>query len=188
MVTDEILLEKVKTGDQKALEQLFERYFFSLCRFASSFVKQTDIAEEIVSDVFLNIWLKRNELNIHTNIKAYLFVAIKNQALNYLNKEKLVFEELSVNTEAQDITLNEGSSIELSETREEINAIIKELPPQRQVIFKMNKYEGLKYKEIADKLSISVNTVQKQMIEAVKFVSQYRSQFYSILLLFVMLT
>ena len=176
---DELVLMRLKDDDQKALEELFQQYYYSLCFFAKSFVKSADWADEIVSDVFLNIWQKRKSLDIHQNFKAYLFAATKNQAINHLNKNKLIFDELDPMghhaTNAAEISAE--TSLNYAETQQEIDALIECLPQQRRMIFKLNRLEGFRYKEIAEILHISVNTVQKQMTEAVKYMSQYKSKF-----------
>lgn len=185
-IADEILFECVKNDNQNALEQLFQKYYYRLCLFAKKYVDDSDLAEEIVADVFFNIWQNRNTLFITNSLKSYLFVATKNQSLNALKKAKTN----RLNENVNDLQLKASPSysdayLKYAETKNRIDLIIEELPPQRQIIFKLSRLEGLKYKEIANKLGISVSTVQKQMLEAVKHISQYESQFISFLLLFL---
>ena len=171
---DKLLFERITRNDQVALETLHKRYYQTLCSFALSYVKSVDYAEEVVSDVFLNIWLKRDALSINANIKPYLFSAVKNQSINFLNAQKLAFEKIEENTFDSEFSDHDADAqINFSETLRAIEKIIQELPPQRQTIFRLNRIDGLKYKEIADLLSISVNTVQKQMTEAIKHISKY---------------
>ena len=185
---DETYIERIKQDDPKALEQLFQKYYYSLCHFAKSFVKSPGLSEEIVSDVFLNIWQNRKNLKISHNLKAYLFIAIKNQSINMISKNKFSFDELEIAERQQNLSdITAESSLTYLETKKEIEAIIEELPPQRKVIFRLNRLEGFKYKEIADILHISVNTVQKQMVEAVKHISQYESQFFATSILYAIL-
>lgn len=186
MKSDELLFECVKKDNQSALEQLFQKYYFSLCLFAKKYVNDSYLAEEIVSDVFFNIWQNRKTLSITSSLKSYLFVATKNQSLKAINKSKTQV----VNEDIGDLHLklshsNPDESLEYAEVTKRINRIIDELPPQRRIIFKLDRIDGLKYKEIADKLGISVSTVQKQMLKAIKHVSQYESQFITSILLFL---
>jgi len=175
---DKFHLERIKNDDSKALEQLFLKYYYPLCRFAKSFVKSSDMANEVVSDIFLNIWQNRKKLQITSSFKAYVYIAIKNQSLKVLNKNQFVFDELEPLHQHQERSYYTAeSSMSYLELENELNAIIEELPPQRKAIFRLNRLEGLKYTEIADVLQISVSTVQKQMGEAIKYVSQYSSQF-----------
>ncbi|MDN5214840.1 RNA polymerase sigma-70 factor [Fulvivirgaceae bacterium BMA12] len=175
--SDKTLISSIKQNDQKALELLYEKYFYSLCNFAFNFVKNAEVSEEIVSDIFLNIWLKRDVLDIKSNCKSYLFIAVKNQSLNHLNKNKVKFEALEILDKTGHITEKSAhSKLYYGELEKEIEQILLELPTQRRIIFKLNRIDGLKYIEIAKILSISVNTVQKQMTEAVKFLASYRPQ------------
>lgn len=181
--TDEILIRRIKQHDQKALESLFERYFYPLCDFSYAIVKSIELAEEVVSDVFFNIWSKRNTLEIKNNLKSYLYLAAKNQSINYLNSSKANHEGIDFFKELIDLPEQSTAEaeIEYEELKSEIQLILEELPPQRRLIFKLNRIDGLKYKEIAEQLSISVNTVQKQMVEASRYMEQYKPRLKAIL-------
>lgn len=182
---DKNIINLIKSGDQKALEQLYEIYYFNLCNFALQFVKSADYAEEVVSDVFLNIWLKRETLSIRSNVKSYLFAATRNRALNFLKTPKVEFREIDeVHQNSTTTDLEPDAELNYSDTLNRIEKIINELPPQRRTIFKLSRIEGLKYREIAEVLSISVNTVQKQMTEAVKHIAKYYSKIHLILFSF----
>ncbi len=175
---DTIYIDELKHGDQKALEHLFQKYYYSLCHFAKSFVNCPDVADEVVTDVFLSIWQNRDSIAIQGSIKAYLFTAVKNRATNQLTKAKFIFEDLdSLSQQAGSNEATAESPLSAHETLREVEAIIDQLPPQRRIIFKLNRLEGFRYKEIAEILQISVPTVQKQMLEAVKFMSAYKSRF-----------
>ncbi len=170
---DEDILERIINDDQKALELLHKKYYTSLCDFAFSFVKSIDFAEEVVSDVFLNIWMKRHVLFIKNNIRSYLYTSVKNQSYNFLKNQNIHFEDINFqNLDGEYSEYETDQEINYTETLHEVEKIINQLPPQRRLIFKMNRIDGLKYKEIAEILSISVNTVQKQMTEAVKHITK----------------
>ncbi|RIH64743.1 RNA polymerase sigma-70 factor [Mariniphaga sediminis] len=182
---DKNIINLIKSGDQKALEQLYKKYYSNLCNFALQFVKSIDYAEEVVSDVFLNIWLKREILSIRSNVKSYLFAATRNRALNFLKTQKIEFREIDEAYQNDTVTdLVPDARLNYSDTLNRIEKIINELPPQRRTIFKLSRIDGLKYKEIAEVLSISVNTVQKQMTEAVKHIARYYSKIHFILFSF----
>jgi len=177
VASDATLLEGIKRNDQKALELLYEKYYTALCNFSYTFAQSVEAAEEIVSDVFLNLWLKRKTLHIKSNCKSYLFVAVKNQSLNYLMSNKVKFEGLdNLDHAMHPNTDSTYSKILYQEFEKQIDNMLEALPPQRRAIFKLNRIDGLKYLEIAEVLSISVNTVQKQMTEAIKFLANYRQQ------------
>ncbi|MCB4807602.1 RNA polymerase sigma-70 factor [Tamlana sp. 62-3] len=185
MDQDEILFNCVKNNNQQALEQLFQKYYFNLCLFSKQYVERPDLAEEVVADVFLKIWQNRKTLHIKTSLKAYLFVATKNLSINVVNKEKANTLKLQATKETDNFShLSTDQGLHYNEVKNQIDKIIEELPQQRKIIFKLNRIDGLKYKEIADKLGVSVSTVQKQMLEAMKHVAQYESQFITCVLPF----
>ena len=161
-ISDEELFRRIKSEDAKALKTLFERYFSALCRFACRIVKNANLAEEVVSDVFLNIWIKKKKIEIKINLKTYLFTAVRNQSLNYIKKNRMYFEEIeTVVRENTNSDLDADKSITYEELKNEVGILLRQLPEKRQVIFKMNRIDGLSYKEIAEILSISIHTVQK---------------------------
>jgi len=171
-ITDEELLRRIKQDDSMALKVLFQRYYSTLCRFAFRFVNITHLAEEVVSDVFLNVWLRKKNIEIRTNLRTYLFTAVRNQSLNYLKHNTFSFEDIETVDEKNVISeLHPHAHMIYEELKDNVDALLKQLPEKRQIIFKMNRIDGLSYKEIAEILSISVNTVQNQMVAAVKFIS-----------------
>ncbi|MEM6844061.1 MAG: RNA polymerase sigma-70 factor [Bacteroidota bacterium] len=167
--TDEVLLELIASHDEKALEALHWRYYKRLCDFAYCILNSIPITEEVVSDVFLQLWLKRSEITIRTKVKSYLFTAVRNQAFNTLKKEDQPWEDIE--TAHLPPTTQAPTTIENLEYREfeqEVDTLLRTLPEQRLLIFRLNRFEGLRYKEIAQILGISSNTVQNQMVAAVK--------------------
>jgi len=171
---DNVLFDRICLSDQGALELLYQKYFYPLCDFSIGFVKSHELAEEVVSDVFLNIWLKREALHISSNLKPYLFTAVRNRSINYLQQQKVFLEpyEALLNREGPSGDMADAA-LEMEEGEKTIETLLDQLPPQRRMIFKLNRVEGMRYKEIAELLSISVNTVQKQMTEATKQIAGY---------------
>ena len=167
--TDEALLESIASHNEKALEVLHQRYYVKLCDFAYRILKSTSLTEEVVSDVFLQLWLKRSELTIQTRLKSYLYTAVRNQAINTLKKENHNWEDIeSIQLSQTPQNTSTTNSLEYQEFQQEVEALLHTLPEQRQIIFRLNRFEGLRYKEIAKILGISPNTVQNQMVAAVK--------------------
>jgi len=166
------LLRQIKNNDSHALKILFERYFQPLCYFSFQIVKSIELSEESVSDVFTNIWLKRKTIEIRTNFRTYLYTAVKNQSINYLKHEKKYFQN-SDSTNLHLIVSDQSAdqSILQQNLENKIDLLIKELPERRGLIFRMNRIDGLSYKEIAEILSISINTVQNQMVKAIKYIA-----------------
>lgn len=169
---DKEIIQLIKNNDSNAFELLFQKYYSGLCKFAFQFLNDSDLCQDAVSEVFYIIWKKREELAINTNVKAYLFTSVKNRSLSILQKQKkhnynINFEDLEeiVSTEKPQ------ANLELNELEKIVNSIVMELPKKRQIIFRLKRFEGFKYKEIAEILSISVKTVQNQMVEAVKYIN-----------------
>ncbi|MEM1134388.1 MAG: RNA polymerase sigma-70 factor [Bacteroidota bacterium] len=179
--SDKYLFEKIKSGDKKALEVLFDRYYEPLCDFSYQFLKSTDLSEEAVSDIFIKLWLNKKNISFTTNLKSYLYRAVRNCSLNYIKKENGNFEALS--TISHQIGSKEQSAdypLIFDEFQKDVASIIDQLPDQQRLIFRMNRLEGLKYKEIAEILNISVHTVQNHMVEAVKVLSKKHTYFQSL--------
>lgn len=171
--SDQILLEQIKADDQKALEGLFEKYYSRLCEFSFQYVRSFDLAEEVVTDVFLKIWKTRHKIDILTNFKAYLYRATHNQSLNYLQKEKREWESLDELNQTSSNQYQPDEELIFHELENRIEVLINTLPPRRKLIFKLSRIEGFTYREIAKIMSISVHTVQNQMVLAVRQLASY---------------
>jgi len=157
----------IREGDADAFKNLFETYCQALIYFAWRYVKSTQIAENIVQDVFLKIWLNRTKLNPALKIKSYLYKAVKNQALQHLRKTK--FEDQKENIQEHDSpTKSPEDMLDEKEIAISVQQAISELPPQSRLIFTMSKYSNLTYSEIAEIQNISVKTVETHMGRALK--------------------
>jgi RNA polymerase sigma-70 factor (ECF subfamily) len=151
--------------DTQAYKQLFLLFYPSLVPFAVSIIKSKELAEEIVSDVFVKIWQKRQQLDKVDNLKFYLFTAVKNRCIDALNgsQHKHVININDVSLEFRSLYHDPEQKMISAETIKKIKDAVQELPPRCQLIFKLVKEEGLKYKEVAELLQISVKTVENQM-------------------------
>ena len=138
---DLLTLTKIKNGDVKAFEQVFRLYYMPLCMFAASITGRMDIAEEIVQELFYVFWKERERLQLFHTIKSYLYGAVRNQSLQYWEYKEL--EAL-------------------------VNRTLEKLPERRLRIFRMHRFEGKKYAEIASSLSLSVKTVEAEMTKALR--------------------
>jgi len=148
---------------------LFKTHFAGLCFFANSYVKDYDTAREIVQETFLGFWEKRETIDLDRPVKAYLNMMVYNKCTNYLrNNRKFDFSILSIE-KLMDITEYEDSdSLVEDELKNKIETAIEELPEKCREIFRLNRYENMKYQEIADHLQISVKTVESQMSKALQ--------------------
>jgi RNA polymerase sigma-70 factor, ECF subfamily len=155
--------------DKPAFELLFKTNFKSLTLFSQKYVKDIDMAKEIVQEVFLNLWEKRTSIDLSKSVKSYLMTSVYNKSLNYLRDMKkfdsnvLSFEGL--------YPMNEGNikdSLVAKELARAIQETTDDLPEKCREIFILNRHHNLKYREIADKLDISVKTVEAQMSKALQ--------------------
>lgn len=160
-------------NDQQAFAQIYIACMPNLLKFSNSIIKNKELAEEIVSDVFINIWQKRADMDKIENFKLYLYISVKNTSLNYLSrhfrKNIISLEEMSMNISMS--PYNPEQLLITTEAVKKINYEINKLPPRCKIIFKLAKEDRLKYNEIAQLLNISVNTIDNQMAIALKKIS-----------------
>jgi RNA polymerase sigma-70 factor, ECF subfamily len=171
------LFEKIQKGDNKAFGLLFQSNYSQLCVFANDFLHKTEIAEEIVQDVFLKLWNTRSEIFIKSSLRSYLYKMVQNHSLNYIrdhSTQKTIKEEMlddidvydnQLNREIADTALDEILS---DEVERELTLALSQLPEQCRDIFILCRFDGLTYSEIAQKYNISVSTVKTQMGRAME--------------------
>lgn len=168
MLNDPIVFKKIKEGDIKAFEQVFRQYYSPLCLYAFGITGRYDTAEEIVQELFYTIWKERESIQIFRSLSSYLYGAVRNQSLLYCEhrnvQERHRESVLGSNDETAGQTPHQ--QLEYKELQEVINNTLKKLPQRRLAIFRMHRIEGLKYKDIADRLSVSVKTVEAEMTKA----------------------
>lgn len=170
----ESLCKKIsQNSDQQAFKELYLVYFDRLYKFAISILHSSEFAEEAVNDVFLNIWQKRSTLKNISNLSNYLFISTKNTSFNYLSKfrkeRNTSLDDVLVRFEVDELTPE--TVFFTAEVRNEIEQAINQLSPKTKLVFQMAKVEGMKYKEIAEILNISVNTIDNHIATAVKKLS-----------------
>ena len=173
-ISEEKLFKRIKKGDINQFEVLFKEYYERLCQFAVKYVKSVEQSEEVVQDTFYNIWKNRNTLNIKTSIKAYLFTAVRNNCLQVIRTKTLdVKYENYYKTHFTNESVSPSDVLNAKELSSVINKAFNSLPDRCREIFKMSRDEGLKYHEIAAKLSISIKTVEANMGKALKHFRSY---------------
>jgi RNA polymerase sigma-70 factor (family 1) len=165
------LLRQIAAGDETAFRQVYVYFYQRLYQFALAIVKVRESSEEIVEDVFVRIWQQRARLPAIQNLRVYLYTATKNTALNYLSKkarESITepFDHIHVGMSGSTVTPEE--ILLTAEMYRKVQEAVDALPPRCKMIFKLVREDGLKYKEIAGILNISVNTIDAQMAIAVK--------------------
>lgn len=169
MTEDSEIIRRIRQGDAGQFESLFRSSYVSLVRYAKTIVKDHDTAEEIVQDLFFRLWQDKEKTKIESSLNGYLFRAVHNRSLHWIEHNRVVERHAR---EALYSTPGEGENpsemIQFRELQSKIAGILERLPERCGRIFCMNRFEGLKYSEIAVKLSVSVKTVEANMGKALK--------------------
>lgn len=166
---EQFLINGLKTRNKVVFDFVFHYYYSGLCAFAEKIAGDQKVAEDIVQDLFIMLWIKGDSLNISISLKNYLFTSVKNRVLDYLKKENRKTKKKDI------ISLEREPSENLSSlwfAESEIQAIVEvsltKLPPRCREIFELSRFEGLKNNEIADKLKLSKRTIELQVSNALK--------------------
>jgi RNA polymerase sigma-70 factor (ECF subfamily) len=169
MIRDTDIIGRIRQGDVRQFESLFRSSYVSLVRYAKTLIKDQDTAEEIVQDLFCTIWRDREKIKIESSLNGYLFRAVHNRCLHLIEHNRVVVrhaEEMSLKlTESPE---SPSDILNYKELQEKIASIMERLPERCGKIFYMNRFEGLKYNEIATILSVSVKTVEANIGRALK--------------------
>lgn len=175
----------IEINNQNDYELLFRQYYKGLCRYALNWLNDIAEAEEIVQNVFVKLWEKRQNIIMDISVKSYLYKAVYNASLNELKHQKVKsqFAIMQQQNEQVQQPLEQSSAKEL---QQKIEKAIQRLPEQCRLVFKMSRYEELKYREIASVLNISIKTVENQMGKALKLMRENLADYLT--LLFIMIT
>jgi RNA polymerase sigma-70 factor, ECF subfamily len=169
MLRDSEIVGRIRQGDIKQFETLFRSSYVSLVKYARTLIKDQDTAEEIVQDLFFRLWQDKEKFKIESSLNGYLFRAVHNKCLHYNEHLKVVERHAKeISFEAEESSENPSEILQYKELQAKIARIIEKLPGRCGKIFCMNRFEGLKYSEIAQKLSVSVKTVEANMGRALK--------------------
>jgi len=141
-------------------------------------VGDKQIAQDTVQDTFVKFWSKRNDIDSNVNIKAYLFTAVRNKALELLRRDKMKESHADKIAHLESLRNDDNAEAEAEKyvRLERIHAAIKTLPPKCQEVFSLSKINGLSYQEIADYKGISVKTVENQVVRALKLLREKLSK------------
>ncbi|MBT3174175.1 MAG: RNA polymerase sigma-70 factor [Lentimicrobiaceae bacterium] len=164
------IISDLRNGNKSVFEELYRNNYTPLLYFCIRYVENIDEAEEIVQGVFVKLWEKHSEIKITSSLSSYLHRAVQNSALNHLNRRKILNKYVISQNKDINITFTDPhKTLENIEVRQIIMRAILELPEKRREIFELSRFEGMKYKNIAKHLSISVKTVENQMTKALKY-------------------
>ncbi|WP_373520149.1 RNA polymerase sigma-70 factor [Aquiflexum sp.] len=167
--TDQKVFSAIQQGDVSTFEMLFKTHYPALCRYATAYLSDRDDAEEVVQATFIGFWEKRKNIHVDSSLKAYLYRSVRNACLNEVKRQKvrlqyanaLIAEGEKFSEPSDHLTIK-------TELETKIHEALQSLPEQCRLIFKMSRFEELKYQEIADQLRISIKTVENQMGKALK--------------------
>ncbi len=184
---EQFIFNQMIEGDKNAFRFFFDKYYTDLCNLVNIYIHNKEIAEEIVQDIYVYFWEKREKIKIESSVKAYLLSASKNKSLNFLRNEKtkLLIHEKFRNTSDSfyEMPSNAMDSLQL---REIIDNAINRLPEKCKKIYQFAREQELSYKEIAEELGISAKTVENQMSIALKKLrKQLRPYYNDIFLVFL---
>ncbi|MEA3461036.1 MAG: RNA polymerase sigma-70 factor [Bacteroidota bacterium] len=175
-------IKRLDTGGRMgndAFEELFKTYFAPLMAFSRKILRDEDDAREVVHQVFINLWEKRDEIDLSTSLKSYLFTSVNNRSLNVIrDRKKFSSEEVPELAGEWDVS----AQMESMELEEKIKEAIASLPGRCREIFELNRFDGMKYGEIARHLDISVKTVENQMTKALKILREQVAKYLTIIL------
>lgn len=163
---------------------IFREHEYKLHTLALRLTKSDQYAKDIVQEVFLKLWERRDRINEIENLEAWLYRATENKVIDFLRKasadnrlKKAIWHNL------QEILNDTSAQVEAREFNSLIQKAIDQLPPQRKIIYRLNREKGLNYQEIADELHISRHTVKNQLHESLKFIRGFLRVFISLALL-----
>ena len=171
MTNDLFILAKIKGGDIRQFEAVFRLYYAPLCLYAAGITGSREVAEEIVQELFYVFWKDREQWQIFRSVRSYLYSSVRNRALRYCEHREVV-EQHRQTMLAKEVGYSRNDSpqdmLEYRELENLIHRTLHKLPERRLRIFRMHRFEGKKYTEIADALSLSVKTIEAEMTKALQ--------------------
>jgi len=168
-------LQALKEGDLRAFNELFDHYGKRLFRFSMGYLKSELDAEEVVQEVFIKIWNNREELSVQKSFESYLFTIAKNGILNMIRKSKSEQAYLQYAKLHPEKNVLLDDELNFRELEKAYQAAIEKLSPRRKVIFLLSREQSLSNAEIAEKMNISVKTVENQMTSALSEIRKHLS-------------
>ncbi len=165
---------------------IFNQYYQPLVQYGNTFMKDLDEAEDVVQQVFVSVWEKRESTEIHTSLRALLYRAVHNACLNRIKQQKVRRDYAQ--SEVQNHHDHAVSDpLQEKELQQKIEEAVSLLPEQCAKIFRMSRFEQLKYQEIADKLGLSIKTIENQMGKALKLMRENLREYLPVLIFFFLL-
>ena len=172
---ERLQIEKIRLGDHEAFKKLFFDYYPKLIWFVNRYVKSNDIADDLVKELFIELWNRQERVVIHSSLNAYLYASVRNRALNYLKSADARWNQSKIqNIEDEELVLvdtrgeNPSKILETKELESAIKEAVESLPGRCKLVFTLHRDDGLTYSEIAQVMEISPKTVENQMTRALR--------------------
>jgi RNA polymerase sigma-70 factor (ECF subfamily) len=164
----DLLSIRIKMGDEQAFELLFKKYYTSLCSYSNKYLINPEEAQDVVQDVFLNLWENRDEIDPEQSLKSYLFRITANSSINKLRRRKVKtkYDEILKLIYVDHTDSSPHTLFIERELSEHIGLALNKIPQQCHKVFNLSRINGLKYSEIAERLNISIKTVEGHMSKA----------------------
>jgi RNA polymerase sigma-70 factor (family 1) len=164
---ERILIEKIRNNDQSALATIFKQYYRDLVTFAWSFCRDSQLSEEIVQDVFLRIWENRVSLDCHSSLKSYLLKAVQNRSINWIRHQEVKNRYTDIILTSPVLAENDTDNYILhSELEQRLKTALDKLPVEVAETFRLSRLDQFSYREISEKLLVSVRTVEVRISKA----------------------
>jgi RNA polymerase sigma-70 factor (ECF subfamily) len=167
-------------------EMAFKEHYKGLHSYANTIIKDTDMAEEMVQNVFYKLWKSKDMLQINQSVVSYLYRSVYNESLNYLKHLKVRSAYQTHAGKTMENVNNTADRLKLKELEQRLDAALKTLPEQCRTVFQMSRFEELKYLEIAGKLGVSVKTVENHMGKALRLLREQLRDFLPVLVMLLL--
>jgi RNA polymerase sigma-70 factor (ECF subfamily) len=179
--TEQQWLAALAVGDETALRGIFDRYYTALLGDVDRIIPDESTAKDIVQEVFVELWRKRADIDVHTSLRAYLRRAAVNRSLNFLkSKQRFLFSEHEDGQMAEQdpivVALHETAA-QPENMEAALHEAIRLLPEKCQLVFTLSKFEQMSHREIAEQLGISVKTIENQITKAMKMLRSYMLEY-----------
>lgn len=182
---DSLFWKIALNDDKEAFRKLFTDFFAPLCVYAHRFVEDLSISEDLVQDVFFNLWKNRKSLEIRTSTRNFLVTNVKNSCIDYLRRKEVEARYTAAQSQNTDSIYDTEDLYIISELEENINKALIKLPDKIRIVFEMNRFQDLTYAEIAQQKEISVKTVEAYMTKALKHLREELKDYLPFILLFL---
>ena len=185
LYNDEELMQEIKADNMFAFDVLYKKYSKKLYKFGYSILKSKEETENLIQDVYLNLWENRHKVEKDSSVKSYVFTITYNSAISVIRKKAKESQFVEYLKSLQQINIEPVNvELEYNELTKKLDEIVKALPQRQKEVYLMHKVDGLKYSEITERLHISVNTIENHMSRALKTIRKKLGNYSLIAILF----